>query len=96
MEIPKEIIELENTLRDFGFQFINIDREILIEGELRYANSFNSRLYLVVWKEDTKISFSEHSDFATISIMSPNKAKDIIVPKGITAYYNYPYLVIMY
>jgi hypothetical protein len=93
---PKEIFQLEDTLRSFGIEFFGGDNEILIKGELRYANSFNGKIHMVIMKGDTKIVYSELTSFNDITIMNNDKGKSIIMPKSVTAYYNYPYLTILY
>jgi hypothetical protein len=94
----QEMNELINVLEELGIDFKVENDNIMIKGDVVYAEIF-SLPGITIAQGDNRIDFDrldKINGFNNIVVKTPTDVKKVTVSAGVHAYYNYPYLVIVF
>jgi hypothetical protein len=88
-EMEKVIDLLEECNIDFKVE----GDKILIKGDVEYAEIFSLPAITIV-QGDNLIGFDKLWGFNKITVNTPTGVKEVELPQGVYANYQYPYLII--
>ena len=96
---PEGLEEFFRALKEFGFFALHDEtyRLILIEGKVDYFGCYgNDKLNIAIWNGDKKMNIMRDTNHYKISLTSPDKYKEFILPKYIVIEYRESRLAIEY